>query len=469
MNTTRAAIYARISSDDAGLGLGVERQLAECRALANARGWEVVGEHVDNGVSATTGKARPGYQAVMTLASSRRISQIICWQSSRLVRTRKERAEAIGVLQEARVGIACVMGQDLDMTTAAGRAMAGLLGEFDTLEGETKGERVRSAAAQRARAGNANGACAYGWRRERDASGFRDVVEPETAAIVVEIVDRLLSGESLRGITADFNTRQVPAPRASAWSKTAVKKLAIRPGNVALRIYHQGQPDEELIPAAWPPIVAQDKHDQVVALLTDPSRAQERPGRRVHLLTSGIGVCGVCGGVLRHVKRRGRPLYACQTSDCVARLQDKVDELVAAVVVARLSQPDALAWLEGDDTAATAAREHAEALRARLDTAADQYSEGVIDARQLARITAKLRPLIESAEAEQRACQPREHASIEAIAGPAARSAWEGLGVAQKRSVLAVLGVSVVIKRTPKGRVPFDPRGVEIRWQPIAA
>ena len=48
----RAAIYARISRDVTGEGLGVERQLADCRALASERGWAVAEEYVDNDISA---------------------------------------------------------------------------------------------------------------------------------------------------------------------------------------------------------------------------------------------------------------------------------------------------------------------------------------------------------------------------------------------------------------------------------
>ena len=57
----RAGIYARISSDREGEGLGVARQLEDCRRLAEARGWTVVERYVDQDVSAYTGKLRPEY------------------------------------------------------------------------------------------------------------------------------------------------------------------------------------------------------------------------------------------------------------------------------------------------------------------------------------------------------------------------------------------------------------------------
>ncbi len=47
---TRAALYARISEDMTGEAAGVDRQLHDARALAAARGWEVVAEFSDNSI-----------------------------------------------------------------------------------------------------------------------------------------------------------------------------------------------------------------------------------------------------------------------------------------------------------------------------------------------------------------------------------------------------------------------------------
>lgn len=58
-----AAVYARISADVEGAGLGVARQLEDCRKLAADRGWLVGDEYVDNDVSAFFGKAAPGVYA----------------------------------------------------------------------------------------------------------------------------------------------------------------------------------------------------------------------------------------------------------------------------------------------------------------------------------------------------------------------------------------------------------------------
>ena len=60
---TAAAIYARISRDRVGAGLGVDRQEEDCRALCERNDWPVVETFRDNDVSAYSGKPRPGYAA----------------------------------------------------------------------------------------------------------------------------------------------------------------------------------------------------------------------------------------------------------------------------------------------------------------------------------------------------------------------------------------------------------------------
>jgi site-specific DNA recombinase len=66
-----AAIYARISADVEGTGLGVSRQLEDCRKLAAERGWPVGDEYVDNDVSAFSGKRRRDYERMWP--TSRRV------------------------------------------------------------------------------------------------------------------------------------------------------------------------------------------------------------------------------------------------------------------------------------------------------------------------------------------------------------------------------------------------------------
>ncbi len=67
-----AAIYCRISRDREGAGLGVDRQEADCRALAVRLGWEVAAVFVDNDISAYSSRPRPQYRAMLDAVRSGR-------------------------------------------------------------------------------------------------------------------------------------------------------------------------------------------------------------------------------------------------------------------------------------------------------------------------------------------------------------------------------------------------------------
>ncbi|WP_395692088.1 recombinase family protein [Nocardioides sp.] len=471
----QVVLYARISEDTTGEASGVRRQLEECRALAVGRGWDIVDEITDNDLSAAKGGHRPGYAKVLDLVRSGAVSHVVVWQTSRLVRNRRERADAIELFGRQRVGIIAVRGVSFDLSTAYGRGQAGLLGEFDSMESEVKAERVAAAAADRARCGRPNGGLGYGWTKVGAGSSATYAVDPEQAAIVQEITRRLLSGESLLSLTNDLNVRGVPAPAGDRWGKTSVKKIATRPANVALRVHHRGRSTETVYEGAWPPLVDRADWERLTAVLAAPERRQNsvaRPGARRHLLTWGIGSCGVCGGFLR-VGTKGnsrygvhRPLYLCAEKGCVGRSQAAVDELVGKVVIARLSRDDALAWLLGDDDEARRQAEVAEDLRRRLDAAADQYADGKITDRQLGRITARLQPRIDDAERARRsATRMLDLDTLRALAGPTAVERWEGMTVTQRRAVLETIGMEVAIDRVTRRGPGFDPQSVRIGWK----
>lgn len=479
---TRAVLYARISQDELGTAAGVGRQLEDARAFADLRGYEIVDEYVENDVSAFA--HRPQYERMMEDIARGGVEVIVVYSTSRLWRNRTQRGAAIDTLGRLRVRVEAVSGPAFDLSTATGRYLADVVAGGDTRESEEKGERVARAALARAKEGRANGAALYGWKRiyEHDdrgqVTGFHDVEDPEPAAVVREIVRRIADGEGLRSIAADLNAREVPAPSGREdvpWRHTTVRKIALRPANIGKRVYH-GQVVGD---AAWPALVDPDAHDKAVTALEDRGSAGGGltafpPQERRWLLTYGVGECGVCGAILRVANRRRKlkrgpvtyTLYVCDDAGCVGRGVEPVDELVGAVVVGRLSKPDAAGLLDGDgrDPAAAAADLAAD-LRMRLNIAADQYAEGGIDAEQLERISAKLKPKIEAAEREANRERVRvvEVPEVHQLTGDQAAEVWKGLEVARRRAVLEVLGLRVKIMPTRQGP-GFRPEDVHIEW-----
>src|SRR5262249_47107225 len=74
-----AAIYCRISQDSEGRALGVKRQEADCRALAERKGWPVGEVYIDNDLGAYSGKPRPAYRAMLEALKAAAVDAVIVW------------------------------------------------------------------------------------------------------------------------------------------------------------------------------------------------------------------------------------------------------------------------------------------------------------------------------------------------------------------------------------------------------
>lgn len=488
-------IYARYSQDDLGDEKSVARQLKSARLKSAADGGHVVAEFSDNDISALRGATRPGFDKLMAAITApnphRRKRRIVLLHTSRLWRNRVERAIGIDTLGRVKVTIAPINGPTLDLSTAAGRMLAGLVGETDTGESETKGERIADVARERAYEGRANGRVLYGWKREYEYDsrgkviGFHDLIHPVESQIVQEIIARVIAGESLLAITKNLNERNITAPRANdrrkkkraidvdkdalrQWDRSSVKFLALRPANIAQRIYHRGKDDEVMLDAAWPAIVSVADHELVESILRDPARNRiERPGARQYLLTWGIGACGVCGmrlrsGRISHRDQEKKLLYVCAENQCIGRNMQRVDDVVTEVMVRLLSRDDAVGMLDDHSVELAAAIKDLTGLRARLAKASERYAEGHIDDGQLADITARMKPGIAAAEArvEQYRTTPYLKLALSVVGGQA-RERWEALAVTQRRAVMDAFGVQVFVDRQGRG-AKFNPRSVRI-------
>lgn len=464
-------IYSRISDDPTGKAAGVERQRNECVALAEARGVKIADVIVDNDISATNGKRRPGYERVLELIRSGAVDTVVIWHTDRLYRLPRDLEPIIDLTEGRKLRFLTVTASEIDLNTPSGRMVARMLAAASAQEVEHKAERQRSASDQRAANGAPTLQPGYGYRRVNE----RDVIEDAEAEVIREASRRVLSGSSLRSIVADFNHRRIATPRkAKAWEVATLRQLLKRPSLAGLRT-HRGAIVGEMDPSYHPAIIDRDTHDRLTALFADPSRKTAKGGPTPKHLLSGLAECGRCGETLGGVMKRipawtpkpgqtSRPTkaaYACDTCHKVRRLQEPVDELVEGVVITRLERPDAVEMFATDNPAAAGeARDAIAAADARLATAADQFADGVLTGDQLRRITERLRGERERHEKALAAAMPP---SLPAeLIGDRAREVWSGMHIDTKRSIIRAI-MRVVIEPVGSG-ASFDPESVRIEW-----
>ncbi len=136
---TQVALYARVSTLN---NQDPEMQLAELREYACRRGWQIVEEFTDQGVSGCK-ESRPALNRLMSDACRRRFDAILVWKIDRFGRSLKHLVNALAEL--AALGVAFVSLRDnLDLSTPSGRLMFQIIGAMAEFERALIQERVRA-------------------------------------------------------------------------------------------------------------------------------------------------------------------------------------------------------------------------------------------------------------------------------------------------------------------------------------
>ena len=133
----RAGVYCRVSTEEQQ---SLPMQVRALREYAARRGWTIATQTKEVGSGASQRQLR---EKLMEAARRRDIDVVLVW---RLDRWGRSVADLLATLQELEhLGVGFVsLTEALDLTSPAGRAMAGLLAVFAEFEREVLRERVRA-------------------------------------------------------------------------------------------------------------------------------------------------------------------------------------------------------------------------------------------------------------------------------------------------------------------------------------
>lgn len=146
----RAATYARVSTHDQQT-LGLQTEVMQ--SYIKDRGWEAVKQVKDVGSGA---RERPGRAGLLKAARRREVDVVVVWRLDLWGRSVADLMVTLRELSDLGVGFVSLT-EALDLTTPAGRAMAGLLAIFAEFEREILRERVRAGIAQARKEGRTHG------------------------------------------------------------------------------------------------------------------------------------------------------------------------------------------------------------------------------------------------------------------------------------------------------------------------
>lgn len=480
--------YLRISKDAEQRGLGVKRQKEDGLTAADRLGIprDRVRFHRDNDIGGGDFTERAAYDGLIEGIATGAITFIGATESSRLAREPLEKEELYLICETFGVRLFTLDGDDFtpgDDAFHERLAMSRSKGAWDTLERMKIRKRVRRKHLSLAMAGEVSG----GGPRPFGFEDDRMTIRLAEAGLIREGIDRLLEGEALHSLGADWRARGVTTPgrwrvvrddegRAidrywepgKAWQDTPLKRMLIRYRHAGWREHH-GQP---VAKAVWPEIVPREKIDALRLLLSDPARQTNAVRTGVYLFSGALGRCGECGAKLIAKPNNGKPGYRCPPVDrggkgCVYITGKTLEDEVLARFFAALSDEAMLAaWRDAtaDDAEQQAALDAIEADETILDNLARALGLGLDPVRygqQVAAVDERLaanRALLRAAKSPV--------AMVEAAGGVDRLMAdWPAMSVGQRRAKLATAIDHFTVSPTAvRGSKKFDPARVRVFW-----
>jgi site-specific DNA recombinase len=348
----RAAIYARVSTEDQARNYSLPSQIEAMRKFANEHGFEVVREFVDEGVSGAI-LNRPALDDLREHIRQKIVDAVVVYDPDRLSRKLvhlmilAEECERHGVQLQF---VTQAMGQNPEDKMLFG--MKGLFAEYERtklLERTTRGKLRKAKDGKQP-----GGKHLYGYRL---VNGKHEIYEEE-AKIVRLIFDWLVKdGLTLYASQKRLNKLGIPSPMGRKWwARATVYRIVANEAYAGSWHYNKRcekdgrdikRTKEEWVQIPIPAIISKDTFEQVQRRFEKNRTFALRNTRKEYLL-SGLLVCSKCGRTYRGKTSRGRAYYECRSKradispepcpSCSLR-GDRIEPLVWETVSRLLSQP----------------------------------------------------------------------------------------------------------------------------------
>jgi site-specific DNA recombinase len=462
-----------MSQDRSGEELGVQRHEKDCRKLAKKLNLTVDHVYCDNDQSATNGKKRPEFEAMLAAKPK----AIVAWHQDRLLRLTKDLERVIDVGSPVYFVTSAENG--LDLASPAGRAVARTVAAWSQYEGEQK--RLRQLSKNQQLAGHGHWQFSlrpFGYER---VSG-KIVQVPAEAEVIREGYERVLKGASYRQLAIDWNGRGIAPLLGEKWMGPRVQRLLENPHYGGIPIYKGREVDlDDGKKIQWEPILTPRQWKDFRELKINRKRRYSWAVTPKHLM-SGMLACGVCGGqMFSHAQdvmartntqnAKGNPIrvpvlredgsrlkrttYVCVDKHCTSIRGEYVDVLVRAVVMKKLADERVARAMRPIDDAIPLQNEVAD-LQRRRDDVTELVGEGLMDKTKAREKLADLSGRLGRAQVRLSVMRAESPLSDIRLA-ESIPTRWDALEVFERRRIISDLGLRLTIKPAGKGVRGIDP------------
>lgn len=341
--TMDGVIYARYSSHNQKEE-SIEQQVEECMAFAAANNINIIEVYSDKAISGKTDK-RKNFQRMMRDAEKRKFTVVIAYKSNRIARNMLNALSYENKLEA--YGIRTLYAKEEFGDTAAGRFALRTMMNVNQFYSENMAEDIRRGMADNAADCKVNGRLPLGYKNE---GGYYAIDEP-MAAIVREIFERFMEGDTFANIAADLNGRGLRTSYGNPWNKGSFHRL-LQNDNYIGTYHHSGIIKEDGIPA----IITKEMFYAVQERLKTKKNPQGRKRECADYLLTGKLHCGHCKSFMVGISGTGKHgelhyYYTCNDrrtgGSCkkhnVRRdwIEQKIAELTKAIVL----QDDVIEWI----------------------------------------------------------------------------------------------------------------------------
>jgi len=312
----------------------ISAQRSELLAYAKRRGYQIVGEYIDEAISGDDTERRAEFLRIREDAQAGKFDVVLCWDQDRFGRfDQLDAGYWIYPFRRAGARLETVAQGEIDWEDLSGQLIYSVnqMGKAQFLRDLARNTaRGQLASAREGRAAT-GGPSPYGYR-SRD--GEVRIISAEAKVVRWIFREYLKPGGSLRGLAALLNKRKVPPPRGKIWRCSSVRAILQRREYVGSFVWgarnagkYFAWRDGEVVPrrkadktVASEPIVHPNRFEAIIDERTF-DRAQAKLASRKGNTTArkarqyplaGLLRCGDCGGLMGGYSPSTGPSYRCR-------------------------------------------------------------------------------------------------------------------------------------------------------------
>lgn len=310
LNTYRAAAYVRLSKDRYGNAPSIESQLEIVQRLGREHGVEIVEEVVDRDESASQyrkkGYERPGWSQVLKGLKAGKWNAVLvpAWDRG----SREGILSVAELIQHLPKTGRFITGNhgEIDLRTSHGRTIAAVISEQAAAYSDAISEKTKIGLRRRALEGktHAGGTEPYGHNRHGQAN------KEEAKNIRRMFLWLVKEGLSSSAVAKRLNEQGCTAKKGGPWSGSSVALIFRQPRLAGYNVV------EGVRVKAWDPILTDDEHTTVLAVLAESSaQRKNNAGSGKDALLKGLLRCPLCKQNLafytQGVRGKVLPRYKC--------------------------------------------------------------------------------------------------------------------------------------------------------------